>query len=91
MSLIIKNLSKRFDDNWVLKDVSLEVKKGEILGLFGIVGVGKTTAMRVIAGSEDCNSGNIIFDSQDFSKLNCAERGFHFPKLTNDAYWKSIF
>jgi ABC-type Fe3+/spermidine/putrescine transport system ATPase subunit len=91
MSLIIKNLSKRFDNNWILKDVSLEVKQGEILGLFGVVGVGKTTAMRVIAGSEDCSSGNIIFDSQDISKLNCAERRFHFPKLTNDAYWKSIF
>jgi ABC-type Fe3+/spermidine/putrescine transport system ATPase subunit len=91
MSLIIKNLSKRFDKNWVLKDVSLEVKKGEILGLFGIVGVGKTTAIRVIAGAEDYQSGNIIFDSQDISKLNCDERGFHFPKLTNDAFWKSIF
>ena len=91
MSLVIKNLSKRFDKNWILKDVSLEVKKGEILGLFGIVGVGKTTAIRVIAGAEEYDSGNIIFDSQDFSKLNCAERGFHFPQLTNDAFWKSIF
>lgn len=91
MSLIIKNLSKRFDENWVLKDVSLEVKKGEILGLFGIVGVGKSTAIRVIAGAEDHDSGNITFDSQDLSKLNCAERGFHFPQLTNDAFWKSIF
>ncbi len=91
MSLVIKNLSKRFDKNWILKDVSLEVKKGEILGLFGIVGVGKTTAIRVIAGAEEYDSGNIIFDSQDFSKLNCEERKFHFPKLTNDAFWKSIF
>ena len=91
MSLIIKNLSKRFDNNWILKDVSLEVKKGEILGLFGVVGVGKTTAIRVIAGAEDNDSGNIIFDSRDLSKLNCEERGFHFPKLTNDAFWKSIF
>lgn len=91
MALIIKNLSKRFDNNWVLKDVSLEVHKGEILGLFGAVGVGKTTAIRVIAGTEDHNSGNIIFDTQDLSKLNCQERGFHYPKLTNDAFWKSIF
>lgn len=91
MSLVIKNLSKRFGENWILKDVSLEVKKGEVLGLFGIVGVGKTTAIRVIAGAEDQDSGNVIFDSQDLSKLNCNERGFHFPKLTNDAFWKSIF
>ncbi|HXH69592.1 MAG TPA: ABC transporter ATP-binding protein [Pyrinomonadaceae bacterium] len=91
MSLIIKNLSKRFDKNWILKDVSLEVKKGEILGLFGIVGVGKTTAIRVIAGAEDRDGGDIIFDSRDLSKLNCEERGFHFPKLTNDEFWKSIF
>ncbi len=91
MSLIIKNLTKKYDKNWILKDVSLEVKKGEILGLFGIVGVGKTTAIRVIAGAEDQDSGNIIFDSQDLSKLNCKERKFHFPQLTNDAFWKSIF
>lgn len=91
MSLIIKNLSKRFDNNWVLRDVSLEVKKGEILGLFGIVGVGKSTTMRVIAGSEEHDHGNIIFDSEDLTKLNCQERGFHFPQLTNDAFWKSIF
>ncbi len=91
MSLVIKNLSKSFGNNQILKDVSLEVKKGEILGLFGIVGVGKTTAIRAIAGAEDHDSGNIIFDSQDISKLNCNERGFHFPKLTNDAFWKSIF
>ena len=91
MSLVIKNLSKRFGENWILKDVSLEVKKGEILGLFGIVGVGKSTAIRVIAGVEAHDSGNIIFESQDLSKLNCAERGFHFPQLTNDAFWKSIF
>jgi len=91
MSLVIKNLSKRFGNNQILKDVSLEVRKGEILGLFGIVGVGKTTAIRVIAGAEDPDNGNILFDSQDLSKLNCEERGFHFPKLTNDAFWKSIF
>jgi ABC-type Fe3+/spermidine/putrescine transport system ATPase subunit len=91
MSLIVKNLSKRFGNNQILKDVSLEVKKGEILGLFGIVGVGKTTAIRVIAGAENPDNGNILFDSQDLSKLNCEERGFHFPKLTNDAFWKSIF
>ena len=91
MSLVIKNLSKRFGNNQILKDVSLEVRKGEILGLFGIVGVGKTTAIRVIAGAEVPDNGNILFDSQDLSKLNCEERGFHFPKLTNDAFWKSIF
>lgn len=91
MSLVIKNLSKRFDNHWILKDVTLEAKKGEILGLFGMVGVGKSTAIRVIAGVEEANGGNIVFNTQDLTKLNCQERGFHFPKITNDAFWKSIF
>lgn len=91
MSLIINNLSKKYDNNWVLKDVSLEVKRGEILGLFGVVAEGKTTVIRVLAGTEPLNSGTIFYNSEDLTGRNCDERGFNFPKLTNDAFWKSLF
>ncbi|MGI8641930.1 MAG: ABC transporter ATP-binding protein [Pyrinomonadaceae bacterium] len=91
MALIIKNLSKKFDDNWILKDVSLEVEKGEILGLFGVVGEGKTTTIRVIAGILKNDGGVISYDSVDLTDTPCDKRGFHFPNLTNEAFWKSLF
>lgn len=91
MSLIIKNLSKKYDTNWVIKDVSLTVEPGEILGLFGVVAVGKTTVIRMIAGTEPTNGGEIHYDSNDLTLIGCEERGFHFPKLENDAFWKSLF
>ncbi|MGI8788625.1 MAG: ATP-binding cassette domain-containing protein [Pyrinomonadaceae bacterium] len=91
MALVIKNLYKKFDDKWIIKDVSLEVARGEILAVFGVVGVGKTTLIRSVAGTERHTSGAIVFDADDVSKYGCEERGFHFPKLTNDEFWKSLF
>ena len=91
MSLKINNLSKKYDKNWVIKDVSLSVERGEILGLFGVVAEGKTTIIRMLAGIEAHNSGTIFYNSEDLTNRNCDERGFQFPKLTNDAFWKSIF
>jgi len=91
MSLIINNLSKKYDNNWVIKDVSLQVEKGEILGLFGVVAEGKTTVIRVLAGVEPLNDGTIFYNSQDLTNRKCGERGFSFPKLTNDEFWKSLF
>ncbi len=91
MSLIINNLSKKYDDNWVIKDVSLHVEKGEILGLFGVVAEGKTTVIRLLAGTEKLNSGTIFYNSEDLTERDCDERGFNFPKLTNDAFWEAMF
>lgn len=91
MSLIINNLSKKYDQNRVIKDVSLSVERGEILGLFGVVAEGKTTVIRMLAGVEPLNSGTIFYNSEDLTNRNCDERGFQFPKLTNDAFWKSLF
>lgn len=91
MSLIINNLSKRYNENWIIKDVSLTIYKGEILGIFGSVGEGKSSLIRVIAGIEDSNGGSITFDSIELTGKTCQERDFHFPTITNDAFWKSVF
>jgi len=91
MSLIINNLSKKYHENWIIKDVSLQVFKGEILGIFGAIGEGKSSLIRIIAGVEDSNSGSILFDSIELTGKNCQERNFHFPTITNDAFWKSVF
>ena len=50
--LKIENLSKSFGDNTVLKDINLELKSGEILGLVGENGAGKSTLMKIIFGME---------------------------------------
>ncbi len=91
MSLIIKNLSKNYGNQTIIKDVSLEVRRGEILGLFGVVAEGKTTVMRMLAGLESPNGGAIFYDSNDVTLISCDERGFHFPQLSNEAFWKSLF
>ncbi|KAK1289197.1 ABC transporter F family member 5 [Acorus calamus] len=56
----LENISKSFKGVTVLKDVSWEVKKGEKVGLVGVNGAGKTTQMRIIAGEEEPDSGNLI-------------------------------
>ncbi|XP_077249993.1 ABC transporter F family member 5-like [Tasmannia lanceolata] len=56
----LENISKSFKGVTVLKDVSWEVKKGEKVGLVGVNGAGKTTQLRIIAGMEEPDSGNVI-------------------------------
>ena len=91
MSLKVENLSKRYEQNWVLRNVSFEAKEGEILGIFGLTGAGKSTLLRVISGTEECNGGIISHRSNDVTTLSCDDRNFHFPRVTNDSFWKKLF
>ncbi|ACJ75845.1 ferric cations import ATP-binding protein FbpC 1 [Thermosipho africanus TCF52B] len=59
----IKGINKWFGDFQVLKNVNLEVKKGEFFSLLGPSGCGKTTLLRIIAGLENADEGDIKFDN----------------------------
>lgn len=59
MALKIEKLSKRYDNNWVLRDVELEVADGEIFGIFGGTASGKTALLKLAAGTDRPDGGRI--------------------------------
>jgi len=71
MRLEITNLTKRFGDNVVLDSVNLTLDGINSLVLIGPSGGGKTTLLRILAGLEHMNGGNIIINSHC---LNCPEQ-----------------
>lgn len=91
MSLEIVNLSKRFKDKWVLRDVSFDVSKGEIFGLFGPSGAGKTTLLDSILGKTALNGGTVSYDGKDVTRLGSDARGFHVPEGSSNSIWTRLF
>ena len=55
----LRGLSKRFDNQVILYDFSLDVRRGEFVALLGRSGTGKTTLLRILAGLEDATSGHL--------------------------------
>lgn len=70
----LKNICKCFDDTQVLKDINLYIDKNEFLTLLGPSGCGKSTILRIIAGFETPDSGDIIFEGKSVLKLPPYER-----------------
>lgn len=91
MSLSVKNLYKRYGNNWIWKDVSFEAESGQITGIFGPNGSGKTSLLKVLFGSEESNGGSITWNSIDVTKSRETRRNFSFPSSQNKNVWRSIF
>ena len=70
----LKNLTKNFDDQQVLKGINLDIHQNEFLTLLGPSGCGKTTTLRIIAGFEEASSGEVLFDGMDISKIPAYKR-----------------
>ena len=66
----IKNIKKSFGKNEVLKNISLDIKDGEIYGLIGHSGAGKSTLLRCINGLESFDEGSVEVMGQEVNKLN---------------------
>ncbi len=69
-----ENLYKSFGNNEVLKNINLEVEKGQLVTLLGPSGCGKSTLLRCLAGLEEVTSGKVYVDGKDITHVNAKNR-----------------
>lgn len=86
----LNHVTKKFDDHIVVNEISLDIHSGEFLTLLGPSGCGKTTILRMIAGLETCDSGEIIIDGVISNRIPASKRDVNtvfqsyalFPHMT---------
>ena len=88
--LELKNIEKHFGNTEVLNGITISVKRGEFITLLGPSGCGKTTTLRIIAGLESPDRGQVLLNGQDVTQLPPEKRDVHtvfqsyalFPHMT---------
>ena len=73
-ALVARHLSKSFRSRKVVRDVSIEVTSGEVVGLLGPNGAGKTTSFHMIVGLIPADEGTILLDGEDVTTLPIDQR-----------------
>ena len=76
--LEVEHISKSFGGTEVLKDISFSLEKSQVLSIIGSSGSGKTTILRMIAGLETPDSGEIVIDGKVVNNIPASERGIGF-------------
>ena len=90
VSIHIQNVMKKYENNVVIRDLSADIKSGELFTLLGPSGCGKTTLLRMIAGFNSVEHGTIAFDDQVINDIPVYKRNFGmvfqnyaiFPNMT---------
>ena len=90
VNIIIKNAQKRYGDNIIIEDLSLDIRQGEFFTLLGPSGCGKTTLLRMIAGFNSIENGDFYFNEKIINDLDPSKRNIGmvfqnyaiFPHLT---------
>ena len=88
--LEIKNIRKQFDGVEVLEGINLSIEEGEFITFLGSSGCGKTTTLRIIAGLETPDEGQVILEGKDVTRLDPNKRDVNtvfqnyalFPHMT---------
>ena len=78
MSIVLEQLTKRYQGHSVVHDLSLEIADGELFVLLGPSGSGKSTVLRMIAGLAEANAGRILLHGRDVTHLPASKRGVGF-------------
>lgn len=78
MYVALKNINKTFGNFKASDNVSFEIEKGKLIGLLGPSGSGKTTILRMIAGLEKPDSGDIYIDGVRVNDMSPSKRGIGF-------------
>ncbi len=78
MSIVLSNISKNFGNFSALHNIDLEIPEGELVALLGPSGCGKTTLLRIIAGLEQTDKGQIFLNGEDKTQHHVSQRGIGF-------------
>ncbi|MBW5447039.1 sulfate ABC transporter ATP-binding protein [Cohnella sp. CFH 77786] len=78
MHVEVRGLNKRFGEFQAVKDVDFSIAKGQLIGLLGPSGGGKTSILRMLAGLETPDAGDILFHGRRVNELPPQERGIGF-------------
>jgi ABC-type sugar transport system ATPase subunit len=78
MSILLENVSKRYGEQTVVNNVSLEIKDGEFFVLLGSSGSGKTTVLNIIAGLVSADEGRVLLHDRDVTDLPTQKRNVGF-------------
>lgn len=76
--LELKDITGGYGKNIILRDLNLQVERGQFVSLLGSSGCGKTTTLRLIAGFSSPDSGSILFDGRDITHVPLHKRNFGF-------------
>jgi len=95
VAISMQRLTKRFGDFVALDDVSLEIRDGSLTALLGPSGSGKTTLLRIIAGLDVPDSGTVLLDDRDVTRVPPQDRGIgfvfqHYAPFKHMTVWDNV-
>jgi sulfate transport system ATP-binding protein len=95
VSIQVRNVSKSFGDFHALVDVSVDIEPGQLTAVLGPSGGGKSTLLRIIAGLETADRGQVLIDGVDVTHVPARQRGIgfvfqHYAAFTHMTVWDNV-